>query len=191
MSTLTCYCPVADVNFSASSPGLLHPSGDDANLKRTLQITVQTVPSRRFFSVEVEPTDTVAILKNNISRSQSFPSAMQVLTFRGERLCDSRTVSSCRLTSGCVVHLSLPLRASGRVASDDSVPPCTANLKRRSALVTDSRPRHASKRPNTDEGPHAVAIDASSSRSPALPPWMQRPVSEVIPPLDSDVVDAV
>lgn len=62
--------------------------------------------------IEVEPTDTILIIKQKLeSELENYPAAQQRLIFQGKFLTNDRTVESYRMQNGCYLNLVKALRS--------------------------------------------------------------------------------
>ncbi|KAJ6475293.1 hypothetical protein C8R47DRAFT_696231 [Mycena vitilis] len=58
------------------------------------KITIKTT-QQRIFTIDAEPSDTVAVLKSKIQDAQGHPTAIQKIIYSGKVLPDDKTVESC------------------------------------------------------------------------------------------------
>ena len=74
-------------------------------------IKVKTVTNRDLELTTIEPSNTVAQLKEAIEASEGIPVIQQRLIFNGKPLVDEMTVEASGITAGVIVHMVLALRA--------------------------------------------------------------------------------
>jgi UV excision repair protein RAD23 len=60
-----------------------------------MKITVKTT-QQKVFTIEAEPTDTVAVLKNKIQEAQGHPIASQRIIYSGKVLSDDKLIEDCK-----------------------------------------------------------------------------------------------
>lgn len=61
-----------------------------------MKVYLRTVKSKQF-EVEVEPTDTIAVMKQKINQAYGFPIEGQNLVFLGSVLKDDKTVEESKI----------------------------------------------------------------------------------------------
>ncbi|KAF9461303.1 hypothetical protein BDZ94DRAFT_1168021 [Collybia nuda] len=59
-----------------------------------MKLTIKTT-QQKVFQIDVEPSDTVAVLKSKIQESQSHPVGVQKIIYSGKILTDDKTIESC------------------------------------------------------------------------------------------------
>jgi ubiquitin-like protein Nedd8 len=74
-------------------------------------IKVKTVTNRDLEVSTIEPSNTIAQLKEAIEASEGIPVIQQRLIFRGKPLVDEVTTEASGITAGDTVHMVLALRA--------------------------------------------------------------------------------
>ena len=80
-------------------------------LSSAMLIKVKTVTNRDLELTTIEPSNTVAQLKEAIEASEGIPVIQQRLIFNGKPLVDEMTVEASGITAGVIVHMVLALRA--------------------------------------------------------------------------------
>ena len=66
-------------------------------------------------TIDVEPTDTIAIVKDKICEKQGMPVEQMQLVFDKQMLCDERaTVSQCNIAGESTIHVFRVMDAEGQ-----------------------------------------------------------------------------
>ena len=79
-----------------------------------MEIFVKTLTGNTI-TLEVEPTDSIGIIKQRIQDKESFPRDQQRLTFAGKRLEDAHTLSYYNIQEESTLHLVVHLREEASV----------------------------------------------------------------------------
>jgi len=64
--------------------------------------------------IDIEPTDSVARIKERVEEKEGIPPAQQRLIHAGKQMNDEKRASDFNLEGGSVLHLVLALRGGGR-----------------------------------------------------------------------------
>lgn len=74
----------------------------------TIKVTVKTLkPASQFEIFNLQPTDTIATLKDRISQQRSIPIKLQRLLIKGKVLNDTKPLAEYAIAEGTVVHLMI------------------------------------------------------------------------------------
>ena len=73
-------------------------------------IQVHTVSGRKH-QIDVEPSMTIAAIKEELQQREGISVQQQRLLFRGQNLNDQATIESSHINAGEVLHMVLALRA--------------------------------------------------------------------------------
>ena len=74
-------------------------------------VKVKTVTNRDLDITTLEPTNTIAQLKEAIEVHEGIPVAQQRIIYGGKALADEKSLDECRIKPGDMVHMILALRA--------------------------------------------------------------------------------
>ena len=74
-----------------------------------MMIKVKTLTGKEV-EVDIEPSDTVARIKERVEEKEGIPPAQQRLIYAGKQMTDDKTASDFGMEGGSVVHLVLALR---------------------------------------------------------------------------------
>ena len=74
-------------------------------------IKVKTVTNRDLEPASLEPSNTIAQLKEAIESSEGIPVIQQRLIFNGKPLQDDLTIEASGIAAGATVHMVLAVRA--------------------------------------------------------------------------------
>jgi len=90
-----------------------HPTGD-RDRARGMQIFVKTLTGSTITINNVQPTDTILVVKQKIKERQGIPINEQRLIFAGKQLDDNGTLMDYNIQKGSTLHLVLRLRGGKR-----------------------------------------------------------------------------
>jgi hypothetical protein len=74
-----------------------------------MMIKVKTLTGKEV-EVDIEPSDTVARIKERVEEKEGIPPAQQRLIYAGKQMTDDKTAADFGMEGGSVVHLVLALR---------------------------------------------------------------------------------
>ena len=75
-------------------------------------IKVNTLTGKEV-EVDIEPSDTVARIKERVEEKEGIPPAQQRLIFAGKQMADEKQARDYNMEGGSVLHLVLALRGGG------------------------------------------------------------------------------
>ena len=74
-----------------------------------MMIKVKTLTGKEV-EVDIEPSDTVARIKERVEEKEGIPPAQQRLIFAGKQMLDDKQARDYNMEEGSVLHLVLALR---------------------------------------------------------------------------------
>ena len=104
---------------SSSAPAVLFAFASSSSssalplsLRGGMMIKVKTLTGKEV-EVDIEPSDTVARIKERVEEKEGIPPAQQRLIFAGKQMADEKQARDYNMEGGSVLHLVLALRGGG------------------------------------------------------------------------------
>ncbi|RDB16982.1 UV excision repair protein rhp23 [Hypsizygus marmoreus] len=125
-----------------------------------MKVTIKTT-QQKVFQIDVEGSDTIAVLKNKIQESQGHPVASQKIIYAGKILADDKSVESCGIKEKdfMVLMVSKPKPTPTPAAASSSTPEPAAAVVAPPAAAPEAAPA----------APPPAAAPAAAPPAPAAP----------------------
>ena len=82
------------------------------SLRGGLMVKVKTLTGKEI-EVDIEPTDSIARIKERVEEKEGIPPVQQRLIFAGKQMADEKVAREYGVEGGSVLHLVLALRGGG------------------------------------------------------------------------------
>lgn len=100
------------VALRAAAPTASSPPSTSGRLLGGLMVKVKTLTGKEI-EVDIEPSDSIARIKERVEEKEGIPPVQQRLIFAGKQMADDKAAREYGVEGGSVLHLVLALRGGG------------------------------------------------------------------------------
>jgi len=104
--------PIATLGLSSGATLTALPTTAIPHLLGGLMVKVKTLTGKEI-EVDIEPSDSIARIKERVEEKEGIPPVQQRLIFAGKQMADEKAAREYGVEGGSVLHLVLALRGGG------------------------------------------------------------------------------